>query len=348
MNYLECATRLCLAPGPSGFERPAAAVAGDLMRPYVDEVRTDRLGNVIGIRRCGKAGAKKILLDAHLDEVGMIVASIEEGFLHITPLGGIDPRILQDRELTILSDPPVLGVVAVKPPHIMEAGEHNQATPMKDLWVDIGMSQEEAEKIISIGTPVVYRENIYRLGKDLIAGKSLDDRSCFLTLVRALEILKDEELDMDVAVLGSAFEEVGGYGAMTATFAENPDCAIATDVTFARTNDGPSRGCVKLGEGPTVGIGSNCSRWMVNRLRKVGKELDIKWNPEIMPGETGTNGWGMQVAREGIPTAIVSLPLRYMHTPIEVVSEADMEKMAQLLAGFIRGLGEEEALCSKN
>lgn len=348
MNFLDCVSRLCLTPGPSGFEGPAAAAASEMLNPLVDEVRTDRLGSVIGIRRCGKPNAKKILLDAHLDEVGMIVAGHQDGFLHISGLGGIDPRVLQNRELTIHSDPPILGVVAVKPPHIMGPGEGDQSTPMKDLWVDIGMDQEQAKKVAPVGTSITFREGVYRLGEDLIAGKSLDDRSCFAILLRTLEILKDEELDVDVAVLGSVFEETGGTGALVATFAENPDCAIATDVTFAITQDGPKEGCFKLGGGPAVGIGANSCRWMVDRLRRVSNKLDIPWNAEVTAGETGTNGWGMQVAREGIPTAIVSLPLRYMHTPLEVISEKDAEQMAQLLAGFIRNLGEEEALCWKN
>lgn len=348
MNFFDCVSRLCLSPGPSGFEGPAVAAAYEMLKPLVDEIRTDRLGSVIGIRRCGKPNAKKILLDAHLDEVGMIVAGHEDGFLHISALGGIDPRVLQNRELTIHSDPPILGVVAVKPPHLMEPGDGDKSTPMKDLWVDTGLSQEEVLKLAPIGTPVTYREGIYRLGEDKIAGKSLDDRSCFAILLRTLEILNGEELDVDVAVLGSSFEEIGGSGALAATFAENPDCAIATDVTFGITNDGPKDGCFKLGGGPAVGIGANCCRWMVQRLRKVSKELDIPWNAEVTAGETGTNGWGMQIAREGIATAIVSLPLRYMHTPLEVISEKDAEQMAQLLAGFIRHLGEEEALCSLN
>lgn len=345
MNFFDCVFKLCLSPGPSGFEGPAVAAAHEMLQPLVDEIRIDRLGSVIGVRRCGKANAKKILLDAHLDEVGMIVSGHKDGFLHISPLGGIDPRVLQDRELTVHSDPPILGVVAVKPPHIMEPGEGGKATAMKELWVDIGMDQEQAEKIAPVGTPVTYREGVYRLGKDKIAGKSLDDRSCFAVLLRTMELLKDRELDVDVAVLGSCFEETSGSGALAATFAENPDCAIATDVTFATTQDGPKDGTFKLGGGPAVSIGPNCSRWMVDRLRKISKEKNINWNAEVVAGETGTNGWGMQVAREGIPTAIVSLPLRYMHTPLEVISEQDAEQIAQLLADFITGLGEEAALC---
>ncbi|MBR1845730.1 MAG: M42 family peptidase, partial [Oscillospiraceae bacterium] len=194
---------------------------------------------------------------------------------------------------------------------------------------------------------IVYREETFRLGESLIAGKSLDDRSCFAILLRTLELLKGEELDVDVAVLGSCFEETSGDGALVATFAQDPDCAIAVDVTFAKTHDGKEVG-FDLGSGPAVGIGPNCARWMVSLLKKAASEEHIPWNPEVMAGNTGTNGWDMQVVREGVPVALVSLPLRYMHTPLEVISEKDAEQSAQLLAAFLRRVGKEDALCWRN
>ena len=316
MSYFDDVSGLCQTPGPSGFEDPAAEKAARLLAPLVDELKVDRLGSVIGVRRCGKPGAKKVLLDAHLDEVGLIVTGHKEGFLQMRTLGGIDPRVLADRELTVLSDPPMLGV-------------------------------EQAEKAAPVGTPIVYREETFRLGESLIAGKSLDDRSCFAILLRTLELLKGEELDVDVAVLGSCFEETSGDGALVATFAQDPDCAIAVDVTFAKTHDDKDTG-FELGSGPAVGIGPNCARWMVSLLKKAAAEEHIPWNPEVMAGNTGTNGWDMQVVREGVPVALVSLPLRYMHTPLEVVSEKDAEQSAQLLAAFLRRVGKEDALCWRN
>ena len=271
MSYFDDVSGLCQTPGPSGFEDPAAEKAARLLAPLVDELKVDRLGSVIGVRRCGKPGAKKVLLDAHLDEVGLIVTGHKEGFLQMRTLGGIDPRVLADRELTVLSDPPMLGVVAVKPPHIMAAGEADDAVPIRDLWLDVGLTQEQAEKAAPVGTPIVYREETFRLGESLIAGKSLDDRSCFAILLRTLELLKGEELDVDVAVLGSCFEETSGDGALVATFAQDPDCAIAVDVTFAKTHDDKDTG-FELGSGPAVGIGPNCARWMVSLLKKAAAE----------------------------------------------------------------------------
>ena len=348
MNYFDYLTRLCTAPGPSGFEGPAVSAARELLSPLVDETSVDRLGSVIGLRRCGKENAPKVLLDAHLDEGGLIVTGMEEGFLRWTSLGGIDSRVLPDREVTVLTQPPRLGVVAVKPPHIMAPGEGDKAIPIGELWIDVGLDQETAEREIPIGTPIVYREEVFHLAGDQIAGKSLDDRACFAILLRTLELLQGEQLDVDVAVLGSCFEETSGDGALVATFAQNPDCAIAVDVTFGVTHDGPKEVGFELGKGPAVGIGPNCAGWMVNLLRLTAKEQEIPFNPEVMAGESGTNGWDMQVAREGLPVALVSLPLKYMHTPLEVISGADAEQAAQLLAGFLRRVGKEDALCWKN
>lgn len=349
MNYFDCLARLSQAPGPSGFEERTADVAYELLAPLTDEVRRDRLGSVIGLRRCGKENAPKVLLDAHLDEVGLIVTGIEEGFLRFSSLGGIDPRILPDREITVLTDPPILGVVAVKPPHVMNDDDKENVVPLKDLYLDIGMSQAQAEQTVPLGTPMVYREDILRLAGDRIAGKSLDDRACFAILLRTLELLEGEKLNVDVAVLGSCFEETSGDGALVATFAEHPDCAIAVDVTFGISHDGPEETGFTLGKGPAVGIGPNCARWMVDGLRKACAARKINWNPEVMAGNTGTNGWEMQVAREGVPVALVSLPLNYMHTPLEVVSEGDAEQTARLLADFLLGLREEDGvLCWKN
>lgn len=348
MNYIELLSQLCTAGGPSGFEGPVVETAKALLSPLVDECSVDRLGSVIGLRRCGKANAPKVLLDAHLDEVGLIVTGAEEGFLRCASLGGIDSRVLLDREVTVLTQPPRLGVVAVKPPHIMERGEADKAIPISELWIDVGLDQETAEREIPVGTPIVYREGVFPLAGDRIAGKSLDDRACFAVLLRTLELLRDEELDVDVVVLGSCFEETSGDGALVATFGQNPDCALAVDVTFGVNHDGPKEVGFPLGEGPAVGIGPNCAGWMVDLLRQTAREQEIPYHVEVMAGETGTNGWGMQVAREGLPVALVSLPLNYMHTPLEVVSGGDAERTAQLLAGFLRRVGKEDALCWKN
>ena len=341
MDYQGILSRLCALPGPSGFEGPVAEAAAELLRPLVDEVSIDRMGTVVGVKRCGREGAPKLLLDAHLDEIGFIITGHEEGYLRFAPLGGVDPRMLPDRELTILTQPPIFGVVACLPPHIQTAEDMGTAQAIKDMYLDIGLSQEEAQRCVPIGTPAVYRTGCAPLGKDLLCGKALDDRACFAILLDALEQLKDTELDVDLYVLGSTQEETHSTGAITAAYGIVPDMCVAVDVTHGDSPDAPKDKTFKLGGGPVIGVGPNCTKWMAKRMQAKGKELELNCPLEVMSGHSGTNGWDLQISREGVATAVLSLPLRYMHTPVETVHRKDLTDTARLLAAFITGLGEE-------
>ena len=328
--------RLCTCTAPSGFEGPAAAVAAELLRPLVDEVSIDRMGNVLGVRRSKTPGAPKLLLDAHLDEIGLIVTGVEDGFLRFRSIGGVDPRMLPGRELVVLTDPPLRGLVACP-----AGGDENKSVPLNELYVDVGLSQEEAERAVPVGTPMVYRAGCFPLGEDQMCGKSMDDRACFVTLLRAAELLRDKELDVELHIMGSTREEVSGAGAVVGTWAVAPDFCVAVDVTHGKTPDGPADKTFALGGGPAIGVGPNMTRWMTERMIAKAREHSIPYQLEIMSGHTGTNGWEMQISREGVATSVLSLPLKYMHTPVETLSLADMEGVAQLLAAFTENLGKE-------
>ena len=328
--------RLCTCTAPSGFEGPAAAVAAELLRPLVDEVSIDRMGNVLGVRRSKTPGAPKLLLDAHLDEIGLIVTGVEDGFLRFRSIGGVDPRMLPGRELVVLTDPPLRGLVACP-----AGGDEDKSVPLSELYVDVGLSQKEAERAIPVGTPMVYRAGCFPLGEDQMCGKSMDDRACFVTLLRAAELLRDKELDVELHIMGSTREEVSGAGAVVGTWAVAPDFCVAVDVTHGKTPDGPADKTFDLGGGPAIGVGPNMTRWMTERMIAKAKEHGIPYQMEIMSGHTGTNGWEMQISREGVATSVLSLPLKYMHTPVETLSLADMEGVAQLLAAFTENLGKE-------
>ena len=328
--------RLCACTAPSGFEAPAAAAAAELLRPLVDEVSIDRMGSVLGVRRSKAPNAPKLLLDAHLDEIGLIVTGIEEGFLRFRSIGGVDPRMLPGRELTVLAPTPLRGLVACP-----SGGDGDKSVPIPELYVDVGLSQAEAEKAVPIGTPMVYRAGCFPLGEDQICGKAMDDRSCFVTLLRAAELLRDRELDVELWLLGSTREEISGAGAVTGTWSVAPDFCVAVDVTHGRTPDGPADKTFALGGGPAVGVGPNMTRWMTQRMISKAREQGIPYQLEVMSGHTGTNGWEMQISREGVATSVLSLPLKYMHSPIEVLSLSDMEQVARLLAAFAENLGKE-------
>ena len=341
MDMRNALERLSAQAAPSGFEGPAAQVAAELLRPLMDEVSIDRSGNVIGVRRCGKPNAKRLLLDAHIDEIGLMVVGIEEGFLRFRTIGGVDPRMLPDRELTILTQPPIFGVVACLPPHVQKAGDSKMSVPISELMVDIGMSQKQAETAVPIGTPMVFRGGCISLGDKQLCGKAMDDRSCFVTLLRVAELTQPAALDVDLYLVGSVSEEFTCLGAKTAAFAINPDWCVAVDVTHGATPDGQKDRTFPVGGGPAIGVGPNMTTWMTRRMIAKAEELELDYQLEVMAGHTGTNGWPMQISREGIATSVVSVPLKYMHSPVEVLNLEDMEHTAQLLAAFVRNLGEE-------
>ena len=345
MDYKGILEQLCALPGPSGFEGPVASAAAQLLRPYVDEVQVDRMGSVVGVRRCGRPNVPRLMLDAHLDEIGLIVTGHEKGFLRFAPLGGVDPRMLPDREVLVLSQPPVPGVVACLPPHIQSSEEMDKARTIRELTIDVGLSQEEAQRRIPIGTPMVYRTGCRTLGAKLLCGKSLDDRSCFAVLLDAVQRLAHEKLDVDLYVVGSVQEETHSTGAITAAFGIVPQLCVAVDVTHGDSPDAAKDKTFSLGGGPVIGVGPNCTRWMSRRMEQIAKDLELDCQVEVMAGHSGTNAWPLQISGEGVATAVLSVPLRYMHTPVEVVHMDDLANTARLLAAFVRNLGREAPGC---
>ena len=338
MEIKEIARELCALSGPSGFEDAAADRAAGLLAPLVDELHRDALGNVLGIRSCGRPGAKRLLLDAHLDEVGFIVTEVCEGFLRFASLGGLDPRTLPGREVRVMAPAGELyGVIACLPPHVLTAEQREQAVEIKDLFIDLGYSQGETEKLVPLGTPGVFEGPMFDLQGDSFVSKALDDRLCAAVVLKVMENLREETLPFDLAVLLSAQEEVGLRGAGPGAFALDPDYCIALDVTHARTPDAPKRDTFAPGAGCTLGVGPNANRALTRALMETGREKGIPFAVEVMPRSSGTNGWAIQIARQGIATAIVSVPVKYMHSPVETASLADAEAAAALVTAFLQG-----------
>lgn len=340
MRIQENLTALSAASGPSGREAEVRALAMEQLRPLVDEVWCDPFGNLVGVRRCGLPDAKRVILDAHLDEVGLVITGAEEGFLRFRAVGGVDPRMLPDREVTLLTQPPSFGVIAVLPPHVQKAGEGDKSLPISKLYIDAGLTQEEGKALA--GTFAVPRGGSRSLLSGSFSAKAMDDRAGFVVLLRTLELLRDVPLDVDLYVMGSSREEVNGGGALVGAFGIAPDCFVAVDVTHARTPDGPKEGTFPAGKGTVIGIGPNITRWMGERLQAKASARSIPYSVEVMTGHSGTNAWRVQTAREGIATAVLSLPLKYMHSPVETLNEADLGSTADLLAAFVQDLNREE------
>ena len=321
--------------GPSGSECAVAKRVSELLSPYMDEVKIDNLGNVIGYKSCGKRGAKKLLIDAHIDEIGLIVTGIEEGFLKFSAIGSLDPMILPAHQVKVLTNPPIFGVICSMPVHALTPEEMNKPTKTEDMFIDVGLSQEAAVKAVPLGTPIVPDMQCGSLQGDVLTGRALDNRACMAIILDALSFLKDKELYVDLIVMGSTQEELGHRGAMAGTFASAPDYALVLDVTHAKTPDYMKEKALNFGGGAAIGVGPNIPRRLSDKLISISKEKGIPYQIEPMGGSSGTNAWVMQTSREGIATAVVSLPLKYMHTPVETMKLSDAEAVSRLLREFV-------------
>lgn len=338
MELKETIKALSRLSAPSGREEAAAERILELLRPYVDETRTDAMGNVFGVKRCGKENAPTLLLDAHMDEVGFVVTEAEEGFLRFATVGGVDPRMLPGREVTVLApEGPLYGVIACLPPHVLTAEEREKAVKVKELYIDVGLSQEEAEKRILPGTYGVFRGECFDLAGDFLCGKALDDRLCVAILLKVMENLKDVKLGYDLCFMASTQEELGCRGATAGVFSAAPEYCVALDVTHAATPDAPAGAeTYEAGCGAVIDVGPNMNRKMSDALIAYCKEKNIPYKIEVDPKSSGTNAWPIQISREGVCTGLLSVPVRYMHSPVETVKLSDAETTAELLTGFLR------------
>lgn len=343
MNYKELVAELCSIKAPSGFESAAAERVKEIFENVLGEARIDAMGNVIGVRRCGRENAEKLLLDAHLDEIGLIVTGIQDGFVKVSSIGGIDSRILPGSEITFLTEPELRGIVCAMPPHVLSEEDQKNTVKLQDTYIDTGISQEEAEKLIPLGTAAILEGGGQTLlGESRFCSKALDDRACIAAIICAADKLKEEKLDFDLYLMASTQEEVGMRGAKTGVFSVDPDWCLAVDVTHANTPDSKPDKTLKGGAGPAIGVGPNMTRRFSDLMIKVAKESKIPHQIEVMGGNTGTNAWVMQVSRGGVATALVSIPIKYMHTPFETMELSDGEKTVELIVEFVKALKGEQ------
>ncbi|MGC8780155.1 MAG: hypothetical protein ACP5UQ_04735 [Anaerolineae bacterium] len=333
----EMLKKLVEADGPSGVEAPVAAVVRELASELTPEVRVDALGSVI-LRKPGAANPPgRIMLAAHLDEIGLIVTKVEGGFLHVEEVGGVDARILPGQEVTVYPTGPgaeryphgLAGYIGGRPPHMLSNAERKKAIPLADLRVDLGLA---AAPMVRVGDRAVVRGPYTGLLAGRVAAKALDNRAGVAAMLGALGYLAGMRHEWDVFAVATVQEEVGLFGAMTTAFGVAPDIAIAIDVTFGAT---PGLKETEMDKGPAIGWGPNMHPGIVRRLCEAGDALEIPYVQEPIPGGSGTDGWAIQVTREGIPTGLLSIPIRYMHSPVETVVLADVDRAARLLAAFI-------------
>ena len=254
--------------------------------------------------------------------------------MKVNSVGGVDRRILTANRLTVWGKEPLLGIVCSTPPHLAK-GDDSSVKEINEFFIDIGMSAEKAKEVVSVGDAVTYNQTLCELMNGRVTNKSLDDRAGIAVLLKAVEYVSETDCDSKLSVLFSVQEEVGTRGAGAGAFSLIPDEAIAVDVSFASAPDIPKHKCGEIDGGAMIGISPILSTTMTNELKRIAKQNNIPHSLEIMGGETGTNADAITLTASGIPTALISIPQRNMHTPVELVSVKDIESCARLIADYI-------------
>ncbi len=318
---------------------PDAATA--FLRELGCEVERDPLGSVIGCRRCGRDDAPLLMLEAHIDEVGLIVTGVDDGgFVRVSACGGTDRRALIAAEVVVHGDKDYAGVFCSVPPHLSGPDGGGKIPPIPELGIDVGMDARRARRHIRPGDRVSFRPNFRPLAGERVSGKSLDDRAGVAAVLRCLDLLAGEELECDIAAVFAVQEELGCRGSAAAAYRVAPSAAIAVDVSFAHTPDADRARCGVLAGGPMIGWAPGLDDRLTRRLLALAEEAGIPSQNEVMGGDTGTDADSIADARGGVRTALLSIPLRYMHTPAEVVDLRDVENTARLMAEFAKKEGE--------
>ncbi len=338
MNFdvKETLKRLCLCCGVSGSEDEACTAAAELLKRYSNDILLDDYGCVSAVIKKPAPGQPLVLLEAHIDEIGMIVTYIEEnGFLKVANCGGIDRRLLLAQQVTVHGKERLKGVISVMPPHL-ESDEERKKTPeIEKIAVDIGMNKESAQRLIAPGDKITFDTAFRELKNDRVSVKAIDDRGGVTAVLYALEMLKEQEYPCGLSVLFSSQEELGERGAAIGGFRIQPDISLSVDVSFGYTSDAVEYKCGKMGQGAMIGIAPSLNQEIADRLIAVAKEADIPYQLEIMEGETSTDADTIGVTGAGVKTGLVSIPIRYMHTPVETVAIGDIEAVGRLLAEYV-------------
>lgn len=317
------------AVGVSGHEQAAAKTAMQLLGAYMP-AEMDALGSVTG-RKTGPG--PHILLDAHLDQIGMIVTAVDDaGFLRVAPCGSPDPRIMAAATVTVYGKEPLFGVVATMPPHLA-GDDKNKAKDIRDIAIDIGLDKAQATALVSPGDRVELRREYTPLLGTRVSGKSFDDRAGIAVILRCLEKLKNTPCNL--TVLFSVQEETGGSGAEAAGFAAEAEEALVVDVSFAAAPGIPAEKSAPMGSGAMVGYAPTLDYAMSRTLEDIAARENIPCTAEVMGGRTSTNADSIQPGRAGVKCGLLSVPIRNMHTGAEVLALADIEAAASLMAAYV-------------
>lgn len=338
-NLPDFLKKLISAPGLSGYEVPARLLIQEAWQPLVDELTVSRLGSLHGLRRGkGTAPRPSILIATHMDAIGLMVNGIEEGLLRVTGIGGLDPRVLPGQLVTVHGRQDLPAVIAPPVARLLPGDVPEGAAAIEYLLVDTGFLPDEVQRLVRVGDLVTFAQPPLDTAGETVSGHSLDDRASVAALTHCLDLLQSRPHNWDVWAVATVQEEVGVKGAFTSAFQLHPALAVAVDVTFGSGPGSPSYKTYPLGKGPTLLWGPDVHPALHARFKELAERLEIPYAVEIAPRHSGTDGFATQVTAEGIPTMVVSIPLRYMHTPVEMVAIKDITRTGRLIAEFIAQL----------
>lgn len=330
---------LCEAHGPSGREN----MIHPLLKKYFEcygETWSDNINNLYTLKK-GK-GNNTLMIMAHSDEVFLMVTEIsDKGFLKIKAKG-IDPKTLVSQEVIVHGKKAIKGVIGIKPPHLMTDEERAKAVAIEDLLVDTGYSKETLETLVEVGDFITLSRTSKELLNNNIACKCADDRAGIVAMLSCAKALDKVEHDMDVYFVCDVQEEMGLRGSRAGAHNVNPTIAIAIDTTFDNGPLGDEHRETYIGKGPSICIGPNVHPKVRKKIMEIGNKYNIPFQLEVEPGNTGTDAWAIQTTKEGIPTLLISIPIRYMHTSVEVVNVDDIKNTGKLMAKFIEEIKDEE------
>ncbi|MDD4262920.1 MAG: M42 family metallopeptidase [Firmicutes bacterium] len=333
MDLAELLNSLSETSGVSGYETMAADLIAGRWLPMADEIRRDALGNVIALKK-GK-GHGKLLLAAHIDEIGLMVKKIDEnGFIRFATVGGFDFRTLVAQEVTIHGKEDLRGVIGAKPPHLQSPNDQKKAYPKDEFYIDVGLKREKVDELVRIGDIITINRQVQKLAGQRYAGKSFDDRACVVMLTACFERLTQINHNLDVYLVATVQEEVGTRGALVSSYGINPDLAVAVDVCHGEFPGVRSDKGFILGKGPVISMGPDTHPRILDKLKEVADEGKIPYQLDASTSARGTDAWAIQIARSGVACSLLSLPLRYMHTSVETLDLGDIKEGGRLLAEF--------------
>lgn len=341
MELYEMIEKLCSSVGVSGLETAeSAAVAEELLRPF-GKTQITPFGSVLCEILPPREGRPHIMLNAHIDQIGMCVHYIDErGFLKVSSCGGVDRRLLMAAQVTVHGRKKLKGIISSVPPHLQEGEAKNQK--VTEAAIDMGMTKEQVEKLVSLGDRVTIDGQVFRLRGDQVTAPALDDRAGCAAVIRAVQLLQGKELDCGLSVALSSQEENSGLGASTAAWQLSPTHALITDVSFAYTPDIKKHECGEMGKGAMVGFGATLNDGVSRKLMELAAREGIPAQVEVTGAKTGTDADNIARTGKGVVVGLLSMPLKYMHTPVETVSLSDVEAVARLMAAYVEEMGGEK------